>query len=577
VRETLRRRRLNGERQSGVAEPNVLTSIWNHRLLVTVFAGVFAVLGVLVTAMRPSDYAAEAGMVLEDPKAVVLSESRTAGDQLRYVADQVAILKSVAVSERASEVAAGATNPTSIDAADLRRRTSIRSSADSNFIVIRFRAGDPDAAAAGANAIVSAYRDLIREDLEADAAAAIARLDVALATAAATLAELLAADADPDRTGAVLRQRKQDEALALMSELRSRRNRLQVNAELTGDGVALFSPAAPGKALGVSLKAALIVAMVLGSLIGAGLAFWLDSRKRAFSSWLEPQVLLDAPALAEIPDFTREGVRSDLPVLHAPGTESAEAFRFLASGLGLPRESSKKAQWAATSRQRASGGANRTIAFVSASFGDGTTTLAANTALAAAQEGHRVLALDADVERHGLTRLLLGDDALTIDGAEVTPVGLSDMLRDGASSEGIRRVMGTSAGGTLSLLGPGTATVRSDDVFRSERILATLDSIRDQFDLVLIDVPPILHVAYADALLRSVGAVVVVVRHRSAAARLKHVLDRLDLLGVGPIGYVYNFAPSRQDAARNLTQELLDRAEVVVELARARAKKAVAR
>jgi Mrp family chromosome partitioning ATPase len=568
---------MNVERQPAVAEPNVLTSIWNHWTLVATFAGVFAILGLFITAIRPSQYAAEAGMVLEDPQATVLSQARTAGDQLRYTADQVAILKSFAVSERASAVAAAATDPKSIDADDLRRRTSIRSSADSNYIVIRFRAGDPDTAAAGANAIVRGYRDLIRADLEADAAAAIARLDLALATTAATLSELLAADADPDRPGSVLRQRKQDEALALMSELRSRRNRLQVNAELTGDGVALFSPAAPGKAQGVSLRAALVVALILGSLIGAGLAYWLDARKRAFSSWLEPQVLLDSPALAEVPDFTREGVRSNLPVLHAPGTESAEAFRFLASGLGLPREPSKKAQWAATSRQRASGGANRSVAFVSASFGDGTTTLAANTALAAAQEGHRVLALDADVERHGLTRLLLGDDALTIDGAEVTPVGLSDMLRDGTSAEGIRRVMGTRAGGTLSLLGPGTATLRSDDVFRSEQILAALDSIRDQFDLVLIDVPPILHVAYADALLRSVGAVVVVVRHRSAAARLKHVTDRLDLLGVGPIGYVYNFAPGRRDVGRSMTQELLDRAEVVVELARGRAKKAVAR
>jgi Mrp family chromosome partitioning ATPase len=317
--------------------------------------------------------------------------------------------------------------------------------------------------------------------------------------------------------------------------------------------------------------------MVLGGLIAAGLAYWLDARKQAFSSWLEPQALLDAPALAEVPDFTREGLGTSLPVLHAQETESAEAFRFLASGIGLPRESPKKAQWAATSRQRASGGAARSVAFVAASFGDGTTTLAANTALAAAQEGHRVLALDCDVQRHGLTQLLIGDDALTIDGAEVTPVGFSDMLQHGASAESIRRVMVTGAGGTLSLLGPGTATIRQDDVFRSEQILATLDSIRDQFDLVIIDVPPILHVAYADALLRSAGAVAVIVRHRSAAARLKHVLDRLDLLGVRPIGYVYNFAPSRRDVGRSMAQEMLDRAELVVELARSRAKKTVAR
>jgi Mrp family chromosome partitioning ATPase len=167
--------------------------------------------------------------------------------------------------------------------------------------------------------------------------------------------------------------------------------------------------------------------------------------------------------------------------------------------------------------------------------------------------------------------------AVTIDGAESTAEGLSNMLRSRSSGETIQRVMGTSAGGTLSLLGPGTATRRRDDVFRSEQILATLDSIRDQFDLVIIDVPPILHFAYADALLRSSGGVVIVVRHRSEASRLRQIRDRLALLGVRPIGYVYNFAPPRQDVGRTVGQEVIDRAEHVVGRARRGSKKTAAR
>jgi Mrp family chromosome partitioning ATPase len=209
------------------------------------------------------------------------------------------------------------------------------------------------------------------------------------------------------------------------------------------------------------------------------------------------------------------------------------------------------------------------VAFVAGAFGDGTTTLTANTAFAAAQDGYRVLALDTDVEEQGLTRLLLGR-AITVDGADSTTEGLSNMLRHRASPETIQRVMGTGAGGTLSLLGPGTATRRRSDVFRAEQILSTLDSMREEFDLVLIDVPPILQIAYADALLRSAGTVVAVVKHRSEAAQLKSVSDRLALLGAHPVGYVYNFAPSRQEAGRSV----LGRAESVVE--RTRAKRAVA-
>jgi Mrp family chromosome partitioning ATPase len=557
---------VNGEHRSNVADPNIVTSIWNHRLLIASFIGIFAALGVLVQSLRPTEYAAEAGVVLEDPRAAALSTARI-GDELRYVADQVAIFKSPAVAVRASQIARTANPSVSIEPGKLEDNTAIRSSADSNYIVVSHRAADRQTARTGANAVVQAYGAVIRDNLEAEATASLKRLDVAIGAATQTLAN---AQSERQRTS----------ARALVNELRARRTRVQVNAELTGDGIQSSFPASLGTPQGVSLISALAIAMVLGGLIGTGLAYWLDARKQAFTSWLEPQVLLNAPALAEIPDFTRERVSSKLPVLHAPGTESAEAFRTLASAIGPPVESSKQAR-AAASRERDEGGrfapkeaTNLPVAFVSASPGDGTTTLAANTAFAAAQEGHRVLALDADIQGQGLSRLLLGR-AVTIDGSD-TAEGLSNMLRSRSSGETIQRVMGTSAGGTLSLLGPGTATRRRDDVFRSEQILATLESIRDQFDLVIIDVPPMLHFAYADALLRSSGGVVVVVRHRSEASRLRQVRDRLALLGVRPIGYVYNLAPARQDVGRTVGQDVLDRAEHVVGRAR-KSKRAAAR
>ncbi|HEU0246283.1 MAG TPA: AAA family ATPase [Gaiellaceae bacterium] len=543
-------RRPSGERDPGVVETNVFTSIWNHRMLVLGSVLVFAVLGLLLTALKTSEYAAEAGLVLRNPESQSLLDTPS-GDELRYVADQVAILKSVAVADRASALLKKA-GEVPFDAREIQRRTTIGSNADSNYILVRFAAATPKTASAGANAIVRAYRELIREDVTKNANASLQRLDAAIADT-------------------------NDEAL--LSELRTRRTRILVNSKLAGDGVGLFSPAGLGKAQGVSWLSALAIAVVLGGLVGAGLAYWLDARKQAFSNWLEPEALLRVPAIAEIPDFTRERVTSKLPVLHSPGTESAEAFRLLASSVSPPREAMKKAGRAG-SRQRDESGRFvplgsefRSVAFVAGAFGDGTTTLTANTAFAAAQDGYRVLALDTDVEQQGLTRLLLGR-AIAVDGADSTAEGLSNMLRHRASPETIQRVMGTGAGGTLSLLGPGTATRRRGDVFRAEQILSTLDSMRDQFDLVLIDVPPILQIAYADALLRSAGTVVAVVRHRSEAAQLKSVSDRLVLLGAHPVGYVYNFAPSRQEAGRSVTKGVLGRAESVVD--RTRAKKPVA-
>jgi Mrp family chromosome partitioning ATPase len=531
---------------------------------------VFAILGLLLTGLRASEYAAEAGLVLRNPQSQSLLDPPS-GEELRYVADQVAILKSVAVAERARALLAKA-GEGQYDAREIQRKTTIGSNADSNYVLVRFSTGDPTSAAAGANAIVRGYRDLIRADLTASANASLKRIDAAITDTTKALATLSTGTGD-------VNARKQQELRALLSELRTRRTRILVNAKLAGDGVGLFSPAGLGKAQGVSWLSALAIAIVLGGLVGAGLAYWLDARKQAFSNWLEPEALLRVPAIAEVPDFTRERVTSKLPVLHSPGTESAEAFRLLASSVA-PLHDAGKRTGPAPSRSRDESGrfapsapVFTSVAFVAAAFGDGTTTLAANTAFAAAQDGYRVLALDTDVEQQGLTRLLLGR-AIAVDGANSTAEGLTNMLRHRASPETIQRVMGTGAGGTLSLLGPGTATRRRSDVFRAEQILSTLDSVREEFDLVLMDVPPILQIAYADALLRSADTVVVVVRHRSEAAFLKSVNDRLALLGAHPMGYVYNFAPSRQEAGRSVTKDVLGRAESVVD--RTRTKKAVA-
>jgi len=57
---------------------------------------------------------------------------------------------------------------------------------------------------------------------------------------------------------------------------------------------------------------------------------------------------------------------------------------------------------------------------------------------------------------------------------------------------------------------------------------------------------------------------------------LKHVGDRLALLGAHPVGYVYNFAPSRQEVGRSKTKAALNRADSIVGQSRTRTKKPVA-
>ena len=547
-----------------MGEPTVLGSVVRHKLLIIALALGFGLIGLAVYSLRGAEYAAEAGVLLEDPHSTPAISEFVQRDETRYVADQISILKSPTLLGRASQLIATPNNPSGVSVRDLQRNTAIRTTEGSNYIVVRYRAGDPTTAMLGANSIVRAYRELVRADLEAATAASIKRLDTAIEDVLTRRAA--SGTQDPADT-------------LLLQQLRARRSRLGVDLQLAGDGVALFSPAAPGHRQGASLVATLLLAFVLGGLIGVGFAYALDVRELRNSRRIGPRLLLRVPLLAEVPDFTREGMVSTLPARDAPGSWPADIFRFLAAAVGLrrdPLDGSVSARLAESLQDEIPGMTDRelavldqvanrlekiaqeqkpasrrskskrdlmlrSVAFVGASEGDGSTTLAANTAFAAAQAGDRVLMLDGDLWGRGLTQLLFPDDGSGT-ASNGRRVGLTDMLLRGPLPEGIRLVMETAAGGSLSLIEPGATTLEAMNAIRTELIRPGLDATQDDFDRVFIDVPPILQFPYSDALVTSADGVVVVTRHRSEAARLEQLLDRLDLLGVRPIGQVSNFA-----------------------------------
>jgi len=162
---------------SGTAETNVFSLIWNRRLLVVAFALAFAGVGLLVSELRHKEYTAEASVLLSQPAPTAADPSR---DEARYVADQVAVMKSLPIAERASVIAQKDPNdPISVDPRDFQRRTLITASTESNFVSVSFHAGRPNAAATGANAIVRAYEEATRKDLQDTTDQALSALDTA--------------------------------------------------------------------------------------------------------------------------------------------------------------------------------------------------------------------------------------------------------------------------------------------------------------------------------------------------------------------------------------------------------------
>ena len=266
------------------------------------------------------------------------------------------------------------------------------------------------------------------------------------------------------------------------------------------------------------------MALILGLLAGVGLAYTLASRRRVFHNRKEPEAVLGAPLLADIPDFAEEGLKTRLPVRESPRSAAAEAFRFATASLELKLASQQA----------------KSLVVISATLGMGKSTVLANLALAAAREGNRVLLIDADFGNQDLSALLTGSATTSSDG-------LTDVISAGLPFTQAIRSIDVGADGALSLLSRGRQPVVAADLLRSPKVKQLFVSVREEFDLVLVDAPPLLQVAYASTLAAYVDGAMVIVGHGESAVMIEETRTRLALIGVEVFGYVYNRSPLRRE------------------------------
>jgi Mrp family chromosome partitioning ATPase len=186
----------------------------------------------------------------------------------------------------------------------------------------------------------------------------------------------------------------------------------------------------------------------------------------------------------------------------------------------------------------AAGGDVRSVLITSAAAGDGKTTVAWNLAWAAAGPEARVLLLEADL-RHPTLASNLGLQAeqglaQVLDGE----VSLQDVVRDiaaGGSEDGRHQSR------IVSVAFAGRGSARSDDPSAWEHLAAAIKTAEHDFDLIVIDTPPMLFVPDAIPLASRVGGVVVVGRLGSTPrAGLRRLREELETIDAPLIGAVVN-------------------------------------
>ena len=173
-------------------------------------------------------------------------------------------------------------------------------------------------------------------------------------------------------------------------------------------------------------------------------------------------------------------------------------------------------------------GEGRCVMITSATGGEGKTTLSAHLAARCANSGTRILLVDADMRRASLGRLL-----------DIPPgPGLADVL---GGEIDLDEVLITMQAGGFHFLSAGTPGRDPSRVLRSNHFSELLARLRLNYDLILIDTPPILPVA--DALIMGRWVDGAVMAARSDASRLplvERANRQLALAGIPVLGVVVN-------------------------------------
>lgn len=303
------------------------------------------------------------------------------------------------------------------------------------------------------------------------------------------------------------------------------------NISLADPAVAPRRPTSPRTRFNVALS------LVTGLLLGIGLAFLRDASDRTIRDVHDIRRVSGLGTLAVVPDLNLRsqakktqtvkplvvngngavngngnGIKRTRLILGPRiGCPSAEAYRTLRTSLLLKRTPTSP----------------RIILVTSASGTEGKTTTAVNTAAALASCGGSVLLVDGDL------RLPRCHDAL---GVPLTP-GLAEYLMGRLTTQPIQKTSIEN----LSFVPAGKATRNPAELLTSLRMWLLLRSVRDRFDFVVIDSPPILAVSDASLLANIADGVVLVVEHRRSREEHVHAaMVRLREAGAVVLGAVLN-------------------------------------
>ena len=172
----------------------------------------------------------------------------------------------------------------------------------------------------------------------------------------------------------------------------------------------------------------------------------------------------------------------------------------------------------------------RVLVMTSASPKEGKTTVVCNLAIALAEINHRVLVIDADLRRPRMHNVF---------GVKNDNNGLSELLlkQEPLDEAALRAAVRATHIPNLFVMPAGRSRFNAASLLHSERLPELLRGLRQQFDTIMIDTPPMVNIPDARVLARLADGVILILRSahttRDAAllAKQRFIDDGIPVMG----------------------------------------------
>ncbi|MET0496265.1 MAG: polysaccharide biosynthesis tyrosine autokinase [Actinoplanes sp.] len=260
----------------------------------------------------------------------------------------------------------------------------------------------------------------------------------------------------------------------------------------------------------------LALALALGLLLGVGLAAARQSLDTTVKSLEETEEASGEPALGAVP-FDASAGRN--PIVGGQQTHGhrAEAYRKIRTSL----------QFVDVDRE------HKVLLVTSCVPAEGKSVTACNLALSLAETGRRVLLIDADLRRPCAARYL----------GLPSGAGLTSVLLNKSTHSVAVQAWGLTP---FWVLASGAIPPNPTEMLGSQHMHKLMEDLRESYDVIIVDAPPVLPVADALAIAPACDGVILVARYgRTRRDQLAQTTAALRRTKVDVLGTVLNRTPRR--------------------------------